>query len=112
MSSLAPTAGGANRRSLISRGLALAIAVASLGSPAFAAGQAEPQDPPRGINGATNDSGQRPERPPAPPATSADEGFSWEDASIGAGAVAGLVAVTGAGLAIRRRHQSPPKPAV
>jgi hypothetical protein len=47
---------------------------------------------------------------PAP--ANADEGFSWGDAGIGAGAVAGLVALTGAAYVLRRRAQPSPRPAV
>lgn len=51
--------------------------------------------------------------PPSSPPASADAGFQWDDAGIGAGgALVVALAAFGGGLAIRRRHVAdPPLPA-
>jgi hypothetical protein len=57
---------------------------------------------------------QRAEAPTAASAgeASAHDGFSWTGAAIGAGAVAGLAALTGVAYAVRRRANVSPRPAV
>lgn len=110
------------RRSAVGRWLAIAAAATSLGVPAAAIG-ASP-DLPRGIMGPTNQAPatqaglaertatELAQRVEAPASASADEGFSWADAGIGAGAVAGLAALAGVGYSVRRRTQTAPRPAV
>ncbi len=45
----------------------------------------------------------------APASTTADTGFSWGDASAGAGAMLAVVALgTGGLILVRRRHHGPP----
>jgi hypothetical protein len=110
------------RPSTISRWLAAATVAVSLVVPAAALG-ASP-DLPRGIMGPTNESPttgigladrtttELSQRVYGPAAPSAGEGFSWSDAGIGAGAVAGLVALTGTAYVVRRRAHPSPRPAV
>jgi hypothetical protein len=114
------------RTSQISRWLGAAAVAVSLVVPS-AALSASP-DLPRGIMGPTNETnavetalfertptelGVRVDSPAAAPAaTSADEGFEWADAAIGAGVVAGLAALIGVAYAARRRTHGSPRPAV
>jgi hypothetical protein len=112
MSPVTHAAAEPRRRSHIGHGLAVALVAALLAVPAAALGNPVPPDLPRGINGSTNDAGGRPSPPPASPTPKADEGFSWGDAGIGAGVVAGLVVAAGMGLAISRRRQTAAAPAV
>jgi hypothetical protein len=98
------------RRPRTGRWLAIALVTASLAAPAAAFGY--PVDPPGGTGGSTIIGGSTNDADPgAPvPVTSAEDGFSWGDAGIGAGAAVGLVALTGAGLAVRRHTRTTPQP--
>ena len=103
------------RPSTVGRWLAIAAVGTSPGSPAAALGSSS--DPPRGIMGPTNDGPATQiglaERTPtelslrveAPSAANPDDGFSWADAGIGAGAAAALGGLAGAAYAVRRRAQ-------
>jgi hypothetical protein len=107
------------RPSMIGRWLAVAAVAASL-VPAAALGSSP--DPPRGIMGPTNHvpgpgpahrtANELAQRVEAPPTANPDDGFSWADAGIGAGAVAGLAALAGVGYSVRRRTHAAPRPAV
>ena len=110
------------RPSTIRQCLAVSAVAVSLVVPAAALG-ASP-DLPRGIMGPTNQGAETQagltertatelaQRVEAPAAASAGERFSWADAGIGAGAVAGLAALTGLAYAVRRRAHASPRPAV
>jgi hypothetical protein len=90
-------------RSRAGRCAALVLAAASLAIPTGAAAYAQPG----GFGGASSHA----QTASAPPESSDPGGFSWGDAGIGAGTVAGLVALTGTGLAIRRRGHVSTRPA-
>jgi hypothetical protein len=94
-------------------GLAIALVAAWLVA-APAAAFRYPVDPPGGTGGSTITGGSTNDAAPgAPPrVTSAEDGFSWGDAGIGAGAAFGLVAITGTGLAVRRHSRATPRPVV
>jgi hypothetical protein len=115
-----------SRPSMLIRWLAVTAAALSLVVPATALGWS---DPPSGISGPTNqraadqtglaertvtELSQQVEAPVPASAgeASARDGFSWADAGIGAGAVTGLIALTGAAYLFRRRAHPSPRPAI
>jgi hypothetical protein len=131
VSQLRKTSSRSSRRpSTLHRRVAIAAVAITLVVPAGALAWS---DPPSGISGPTNQGaatqqnlfertatelGHRVEGPVASdrvslsPAPTAGDGFSWADAGIGAGAVVGLAAVTGAAFLIRRRAHPAPRPAI
>jgi len=86
------------------RWAALALMVVALAVPSGAAGY---YDQPNGGGSATGRTATELEqRLEAPARLSTGNGFSWADAAVGAGVAAGLAALVGVALAVRRRSHA------